>query len=519
MIKTLPDIIDYATQKFPKKEAFICGPISLSFKEMHQKTNQLAAYLQSLKVKKGDRIGIYTERSIESFIAVYGIMKAGAVFVPLDPTAPRTRTLSLLNDCGIEHIITTKLQAKKVIQFLSEEQPLRSIIGCPKETTVPSVTWDFVYNVSLEHYIPVEVQEYDLAYIMYTSGSTGAPKGIMHTHYSGLSYAKLSLKLYGISDKDRVATFPPLHFDQSTFGYFTSPLAGASTVIIQDAYTKLPASLSQLMQYQKISIWYSVPLILIQLVQKGLLEDRDLSPLRWVLFGGEVFITKYLRQLMEKWPQAKFCNVYGPAEVNQCSYYHLSTPLDIKDPMPIGYIWDDTEYKILDKNDLEVAQGNSGQLVVHTTTMMKGYWNNENLTKKSFYEDNGKIYYKTGDIFKLAADGKLMFLGRNDYQVKIRGYRVEITEIESVIARHNSIQEAAVIVLNGDNGEKEIVATVLPKSNVPITERELITYCKRSLSSYAVPSTVHIMDKYPRTSSAKIDKATLQRILIEKQHG
>lgn len=516
MIKILPDIIDVSTQKFPEKKAFICGATSLSFKEMQQKINQLAAYLQILEVKKGDRVGIYMERSIESFIAVYGIMKVGAVFVPLDPTAPRTRTLLLLNDCGIKHIITTTLQSKKVLKFLSEKQPLQSIIGCPKETTIPTVSWDFIYNLSLEQYVPVQVQESDLAYIMYTSGSTGAPKGIMHTHYSGLNYAKLSLELYKISEKDRVATFPPLHFDQSTFGYFTSPLASASTIIIQDAYTKLPASLSQLMEDQKISIWYSVPLILIQLVQKGLLEDRDLSSLRWVLFGGEVFIAKYLRQLMVKWPQAKFCNVYGPAEINQCSYYHLSTPLDIEDPMPIGYIWDDTEYKIVDKNDQEVAQGDSGQLVVHTTTMMKGYWNNEALTKKSFYEDNGKIYYKTGDIFRLAENGKLMFLGRNDYQVKIRGYRVEITEIESVIVRHDGIEEAAVLVLNGDNGEKELVATVLTKPNVSITERELIAYCKRSLSSYAVPSTIHILDTYPRTSSAKIDKGALKRILIEK---
>jgi amino acid adenylation domain-containing protein len=518
MIRTLPEIIDNAALKSPSNEAFKCGKVSFTFGQINQKMLQLAGYLQSLDVQKGDRVGIYMERCIESVIAVYGIMKAGAVFVPLDPTAPNSRTITLLNDCGVEHIITTNLQSKKIIKILGRKQMLKSIIGITKKDSIPSVSWDFIYNFSMSEFTPVKIDEQDVAYIMYTSGSTGNPKGIMHTHYSGLNYAKLSSKLYQVSEEDRVANISSLHFDISTFGYFSSPLARACTVIIQEAYTKLPLSLSKLIEDEKISIWYSVPLALIQLLQKGALEDRKMDALRWVLFGGEVFTAKYLYQLMKKWPQATFCNVYGPAEINQCSYFHLDSKSEVQDTIPIGYIWDDTECKILGHNDAEVDQGNPGELVVHSTTMMKGYWNNEELTKNSFYKEDDKTYYRTGDVFKREEEGKLLFLGRNDYQVKVRGYRIEIIEIEAVITKHEDVQEVAVLVLESGNDVKELIATVILKVNTVITEKILIAHCKTFLPSYAVPAKIYIMKKFPRISSVKIDRGAIKKILIKKNN-
>lgn len=515
MINTLTDILINANKKFPNNEAFKCGKNTLTFKELQKKTDQLAKHLQDVGVKKGDRVGIYMERSIESVIAVYGIMKTGAAFVPLDPTTPITRTVFLLNDCGIEHLVTTKLQSKKVTKILNEEQVLTSIIGFEKELKISVTSWNTIYNISLVTYIPVEIEKNDLAYIMYTSGSTGAPKGIMHTHFSGLNYAKLSSELYNISEKDRVANLPPLHFDQATFGYFSSPLACACTVIIPDAYTKLPASLSKLIEDEKITIWYSVPLALIQLLQKGILEDRNLTSLRWVLFGGEVFITKYLYQLMKKWPQATFCNVYGPAEVNQCTYYHLNSKSKPQDPIPVGHIWNETSYKILDKNDAEVLQGESGELVVKTTTMMAGYWNNEALTNTSFYKEGKSVYYRTGDIFNLNKIGELIFLGRNDFQVKIRGYRIEISEVEAVIANHENVDEVAVFAIETLNGEKELTAVILLKQGKELDNKLLMSYCKKLLPSYSIPSRINIMKDFPRTSSAKIDRGAIKKILIE----
>ncbi len=518
MLYNLTDILKNAAQSSPDGIAFRCGEDEFSYCELDRKTDQLAKYLIDSGVCKGDRVGIYMDRCIETSIAVYGIMKSGAAYVPLDPLAPHSRTLFLLRDCTIQHLITVKTQSKKISGLLASETGLQSIVGISIDVCVPTVSWNSIFEISLERCLPVKILESDLAYIMYTSGSTGAPKGIMHTHHSGLTYAKLSSDLYGLHSGDKVANHAPLHFDISTFGYFSAPLASATTVIVPDAYTKLPASLSTLMEQEKISIWYSVPLALIQLLMNGVLEKRDLTTLRWVLYGGENFAPKHVRSLMSYWPNATFCNVYGPAEVNQCTFYHIETPPSYDHQIPIGQVWANTAYHILDSTDRKVPQGASGELVVRAATMMKGYWNNAALTEKSMYKEFvspsvENLYYRTGDLVEENENGDLLFLGRNDRQIKIRGYRVELDEVESVLSRHNEVKEAAVF-LTTKNGENEISAAVTVVTGSKTTDDSLIAFCKSYLPPYAIPGQVHLLRKFPRTSSGKIKRKALTEILI-----
>jgi acyl-coenzyme A synthetase/AMP-(fatty) acid ligase len=345
---------------------------------------------------------------------------------------------------------------------------------------------------------------------MFTSGSTGAPKGIMHTHNSGLNYAKLSAELYSVTTNDRIGNHAPIHFDISTFGYFSSPLEGASTIIVTDAHTKLPISLSQLIAKEKLTIWYSVPLALIQILQAGILDKLNMESLRWVLFGGEVFGLKYLRELMRKWPNANFSNVYGPAEVNQCTYYNFNTFSEQTQQLPIGQVWRNTDFKILDDSDIPVANGEKGKLVISSGTMMKGYWNNEVLTKKSFYIDNldsglELVYYRTGDVVFEDENGVLFFSGRDDRQVKLRGYRIELDEIESVFINHPDVNEAAVIITD-EGGDREVYAAILLIPDKNITIKDLRQHCKSNLPTYAIPDTIEIFENLPKTSSGKIDR-------------
>lgn len=513
MISNLAQILDFNALKFASNIAFKCGNKQLSYKDIVTKTSKLASFLIKAGVKKGDRVGIYLERSIETAISVYGIMKAGAVFVPLDPSAPQSRTLYLLNDCNIKHLVSSKIQRKKVISFLEEQQPLLSIIGLDIKANIPSVNWNVIYNIELENYKPVEIKETDLAYIMYTSGSTGDPKGIMHTHKSGLSYARLSSDLYSVNELDQFANHAPLHFDISTFGYFTVPFSGGCTVILQDAHTVFPASLASLLEKENISIWYSVPLALIQLLKRGQLENRNFSHLRWVLFGGEVFTNKHLVTLAKLWPHASFSNVYGPAEVNQCTYYNFNDLQEIKNPLPLGAIWNDTEYLILNNNNEKVKQGVSGELLIHSPTMMKGYWNNSALTESSFYtdENTNKTYFKTGDLVSENKNKELLFLGRNDFQVKIRGYRVEINEVESIVANHCEVEEAAVFTVEKEDFTKELVMAVLLKKESNLKKLELLDFCKSHLPHYSVPQQLFFVQDFPRTSSGKIDRKELKK--------
>lgn len=518
MIYTLTDIIENSARQFPQRPAFCCGQDTLSFAKLNTKTSQLAKYLVNSGVKKGDRIGIYMERCMETAIAVYGIMKAGGAYVPLDPSAPHSRTTYLIEDCDIKHLIISAKQNNRVATIIEKETNLKSVVGSSEILSIPAVSWDDIFNIDITNYEPAKILESDLAYIMYTSGSTGAPKGIMHTHHSGLTYAKLSSQVYNLQYTDRIANHAPLYFDISTFGYFSAPLAAAATIIIPDAYTKLPASLSTLIEKEKITIWYSVPLALVQLLFKGILEKRDLSALRWVLYGGENFIPKHLSSLMNLWPNATFSNVYGPAEVNQCTYYHIENPPDNDNQIPIGKIWENTSYKIIDSNGLEVVNGESGELIVRSATMMKGYWNNPSLTEKSIYTENiapgiENVFYKTGDLVREEENGNLIFLGRNDRQIKIRGYRVELDEVESVLSRHQTVREVAVFIIENEKIEKEINAAIILKNGAIETQENLIAYCKASLPNYAVPSQIKFLSEFPRTSSGKIKRSEINNII------
>ncbi len=512
MVSTLANIIDYSAQRFSQKEAFKYLNTAITFKEARYKVNQLVHVLLENGLQKGDCIGIYMERNLESFISVHAILKAGGVFVPLDPTAPTERTLFLLKDCNIKLLLSSPLQYKKLIRLIDKKCSVDLIVGVKKKLPIKQIAWDVIFDTNIEDVnIDVEIDPSDLAYIMYTSGSTGNPKGIMHTHFSGLNYAKQSVDLYQVTDQDRVANFAPLHFDIATFGYFSSPLAGACTIMISDAHTQFPLSLSQLIEAEKISIWYSVPLALIQLLEKGNIAERDFSALRWIKFGGEVFIDKYLKKLVDYLPNVQFCNVYGPAEVNQCTYYHVNTS-NIKDPLPIGSVWSNTTFKILTSNNIEVAVGEIGELVVQTITMMKGYWNNEELTNNSLYIDKDQnVFYKTGDLAYQNQDKELVFAGRKDTIVKIRGYRVDLGEIEAILTKHQNIEEAAAIITGKEN-EKRILAYITLSKEM--NKKAIEQLCKQFLPTYAVPSEIRILKSLPRTTSGKISRKQIKKMIF-----
>ena len=524
MLYLLSHTIDDSAERSPEQEAFRFEGKSLTYTELVKKANSLANLLKEQGIQRGERVGIYLNKSLESAVAIYGIMKAGAAYVPLDPTAPATRIGFILNNCGIRCLITQPQKRSRVQEILVESTPLKFIIGLAEETELPVSTfsWETVGEISGEYPPDVKILEQDLAYIMYTSGSTGEPKGIMHTHHSGLTYAKMAAQTYGLDQSDRLGNHSPLHFDMSTLDYFSSPLVGATTVIIPEAYTKLPASLSQAIEKEKLTVWYSVPYALIQLLQRGLLSTRNLTSLRWVLFGGETFPPKYLYELMQRLPQARFSNVYGPAEINQCTYYHIPPLTKIPDePVPIGRIWDIAEELVLDEQDRVVSPGEVGELLVRTPTMMYGYWQNPDLNRKAFFHrpvggNRQEIFYRTGDLVRLQPDGNYRFCGRKDRQIKTRGYRVELDEIETALISHPQVEEAGVFAVPDDAGTQHIEAAVTLKEESNLTEIELIRYAATCLPKYGVPLQIEIRQELPRTTSGKINRKALQQEALVK---
>lgn len=518
--------VDNAAEHFAGRPAFRFLDTTLTYAQLAERTNQLAWVLVEQGVKRGDRVGILMHKSAESPVAVHGIMKSGAAYVPLDPGAPLSRLKNIIQHCGIRCLVTHGQKQQQVHTLLQESAGLQCVIGLEEveEAGIHCVGWQDVASAPGDAPPRTGLMEQDLAYIMYTSGSTGIPKGIMHTHASGLSYARTAAETYGITHEDKLGNHSPLHFDMSTLDYFSAPLRGACTVIIPEAYTKLPASLSTLIQKERLTIWYSVPFALIQLLLHGLLEERDMSSLRWILFGGEPFAAKHLHALRHLWPQARFSNVYGPAEVNQCTYYHIpQNAPDSDEPPPIGRVWQNAEGLIVDERDRQVARGEPGELLIRTPTMMRGYWNAAAINKHAFYDrpaEGGMSdrFYRTGDLVEERKDGLMVFLGRMDRQIKVRGYRVELDEIESVLTAHECVEEAAVYAVPGIADAKSIEAAVIAAGAPADFENQLRKHCAKHLPNYALPKTLRRMASFPRTTSGKIDRRSL-RAEVLGQHG
>ncbi len=512
----LTDAIQRWVIETPDHPAFRFNGKNLDYAGLWEKAGRLAKTLIDNGVRRGDRVGIYMNKGLETPVAVYGIMRAGAVFVPLDASAPAARLRHMIEHCGIRVLVSHPPKAGSIPELLNGSSGLDCIIGMadPGDSDCRMISWEAVDAVS-ENIADAVVTGQDLAYIMYTSGSTGLPKGIMHSHDSGLSYARMAVRTYGLNSNDRLGNHSPLHFDMSTLDYFAGPLAGATTVIIPEAYTMLPASLSKLVEEERLTIWYSVPYALIQLLLRGVLEQRDAGSLRWVLFGGEPFPPKHLYALMEQWPQARFSNVYGPAEVNQCTYYHVpQSASDTDQPIPIGQVWKDAEALIVDDDDRPVIDGEAGELLIRAPTMMSGYWEQPELNAAAFYDrrvaDRTERFYRTGDLVVVNSEGLLDFVGRKDRQVKIRGYRVELDEVESVLAAHPQVEESGVFPLPGDAESLQIGAAVIIRDAAVVTTDELREFAARRLPVYALPARVWIRSSFPRTTSGKVDRRALQ---------
>lgn len=472
--------------------------------------------LHETGVSRGDRVGIYLHKSIETATAVYGIMKAGAAYVPIDPLAPPARLSAVIEDASIRHLVTHDLKKADVARLLDSGASLRAVVGLSSsDIPVASLSWEDVLSASTARR-PSLVKQTDMAYMMYTSGTTGEPKGIVHTHASGLSYALFAAKTYELNEHDRLSGFPLLHFDQSTFDYFSGPSAGATTVIIPEAYMRLPASLSKLIQDERLTVWYSVPLALVQLLNGGVLEDRDLSHLRWVLFGGEPLPVGHLRRLMQLLPRARFSNVYGPAEVNQVTIFNLASPSSLEDEVPLGSVWGNADGMVVDEHGDPVPQGEIGELVVSTPAIMQGYWNRPDLTRQALLRRSSasgrvKIFYRTGDLVRQAADDTLYFVGRRDRQVKVRGHRIELDALETAIQGANAVDRAAVYMVQSDAGDSTVFAAVTPIPNVDLDTAEIYRHLSDRIPKYALPEVIHVVSELPLTTTGKIDHKALQK--------
>lgn len=517
MIYLLQHTVQAAAQRTPDHPAFVCGQQVLTYAELATAARNLAVSLQGVGVEPGDRVGILLPRCLETAIAIYGPLEAGAVYVPLNPKAPTAYNLGIIEQCGINVLITLPNQRRTLKNLMDARPQVQCIVGGGNaDYGTTQLTWEEALAPDEAAYKKPRAVATDLAYIIYTSGSTGTPKGIMHSHASGLAFARNAVARYGFTAQDRFGNHAPIYFDISQLAYFASPLVGATAVIASDAETIFPASLGKMMEREKITVWYSVPLALVQLLNSGVADTLDLKTLKWVFYAGEAMAPKFARQLLECLPNTRLGNWYGPAETNVCTCYDLPGPPIGDAPIPIGEVWDNTDRLIVDEQNQPVATGEAGELLIRSSTQMLGYWNLPEQSAKAWHiaERANAIsyrYYRTGDLVREDANGILQLVGRADTQVKVRGYRIELGAIERLLISHPHVREAiAFTVPSAEENALDLLAAVVLDDDGPTGEKELLAHLGAHLPPYAVPGKILVKPNFPRTATGKIDRQSIR---------
>lgn len=519
---TLSGLISDKAMVAPEQGCLIDGDRTLTYAEAARAVEQTTAALVSLGISAGDRVGVHFNKSADGFIAMHAAVSAGAVAVPLDPGSPASRLARICDQMQIS-VVLSHAPRRKSLEAIHGIHRLRAVIGLDLDLD-GCVALGPEDVRSHDGCPPVKVESTDLAYIVTTSGSTGEPKGISHTHESGRAYGEMTLRTYDLGSSDRVADISPHHFDISTFSLWSTPLAGATNVVVNEAYQRLPASHSQLLADRAVTIWYSVPFLIQQLVLRGDLDNRDLSALRWVHFGGEVIPSETIGAMMRHCPNARFANIFGPAEVNQVTLAIFDSPPPTDVPLSIGRPLDNSTIRLIDPGESKpllknvVAAGEVGEMWAATPQLMKGYWHRDELNREVLKSVDGQTFYRTGDLVSANESGEMSFHGRVDHQVKVRGFRIELegieVDLETLVQRMGTAENVVVAVHRRESGEDEIIAGVLGGSS-SFDEAEFLRAAASVVPTYAVPTATVRLSSTAFTGSGKLDRRVLREQAVE----
>jgi len=519
----LHELLSDTAADLPDNTAVLFNNNQITYAELDKRSNRLANWLVTMGVKPQDRIGIYMPRSIHSIISVFGILKAGAIYVPVDPFCPESRLQYIVNKCEIAILLTCRDKLSKVSGTFSKDSPLQSVLimdgliaNLEANPAIKLHWWEREQKGVSEAPHRAKIIDTELSYILFTSGSTGNPKGVMLSHRNALTFVNMACKFFKISNKDVFSNISPLHFDLSVFDLYVAFSAGAAVAIVPESIAIFPSKLAEFIDHYKITVWNSVPSALALLAAFANLDRCDLSSLRLILFAGEVFPVKYLRQLKRTIPHAQFYNIYGQTEANSSTYYLVDRiPDEDTSLIPIGKPFPDFDVFALDENGRPINdQRTQGELYVRSETIAAGYWKDPEQSRGKFVENplspgSGEIVYKTGDVVRMDGDGNYIFLGRVDHMIKSRGYRIEIGEIETILANHPEIKMAVVIPIPDELIGNRLAAIIVPSEGSHIEKEEIVKYCSRLLPKYMVPEIVEFRDSLPMTSSGKADRKQL----------
>ena len=487
--------------------------IRFSYEDVNTRANKVARILLEFGVGRRDVVCIFNTKLFDGFASMLACLKIGAVYANLDLTSPDRRIEKMLSTCdpalilydADEHNMPESLRKRSEVAglgFASEE--FAGLVGSAD-------------GENLE--ITKRVTSSDPAYIMFTSGSTGAPKGAVMSHGNVLNLIAWGREAFRIVPTDVFTNVNPIYFDNSVFDFYVSLFNGASLCPISSEVTSRPKRLVECINRLECTLWFSVPSLLIYLLTMRALKKDDFPHVRTIVFGGEGFPKSKLVQLYELFGnRIRLVNVYGPTECTCiCSSYVISE-VDFEEMSalpPLGHIVPNFDYRI-DALDQDVRD--FGELVLAGPNVGLGYYNDASRTAEAFLpapERRGihRITYRTGDLVFRSADEQLHFRGRVDNQIKHMGYRIELGEIETAFSTLGCVDEVGVIYRRDDTGMGQIIAFVGADSEVDGIQ--LLRDVKEILPAYMVPKRVHVLDALPKSRNGKVDRSRLLELSAE----
>jgi amino acid adenylation domain-containing protein len=508
----LADYLEASAARFGDRVAVVNPDgVRITYAELNRQADAVAGFLLARGIERGDRVGVVLPKTSAALASLFGVMKAGAVFVPVDATAPAERGRRILADCQVRGLVVDGGILAAIDDGSSAAARVATIVvGATRKDAAAGETTP--YDDVCRHAGPavrVERSEADLAYIIYTSGSTGMPKGAMITHRNAVSFVEWCSSVLQPTPDDRFASHTPFHFDASVQDVYPAIAHGASLHLVSEDVAKSPKALAAFIAERQITVWSSTPSALIMLLQFGNLDARSGSSIRVVSFGGEVFPVKHLRELQRRWPSAVYYNMYGPTETTTgCTFARIPAviPDDRELPYPIGFPCSHCRALVLDADGREVADGEEGLLHISGPSIFAGYWNRPDETAAVFSERAGVRWYNTGDLVRWDPNEGFTFAGRKDRMVKRRGYRIELGEIERALYLHPRVQEAAVVsVADADAGVRIVAVVACAEGGPAPSIIELKTFCASRLPSYMSPDRFIFQPRLPKTSTDKID--------------
>lgn len=515
----LDTLLIQAAEQRPDHVAVEDARGALTYGALNESAGRIAAVLRDLGVLPGDRVGLLHPKSADAVAALYGIMGAGGAYVPLDLGSPAARLGAIIRDCGIRVLIGDSTSAARL--FASERSlPIEHLVRLDDAASATGVhsTTNVVTRNEVDAASPVSAcdsADDALAYILYTSGSTGAPKGVMISHGNAWAFVDWARQTIGIGPDDRLSSHAPFHFDLSVFDLYVASAARATVCIVPDGTAMFPASLSEWIEARGISVWYSVPSALVQMGERGRVDRFAFERLRRVCFAGEVMPSRHLRAWMERLSRARWFNLYGPTETNVCTYYEPTCPPADDAPIPIGHAASGDVIYLLGEDGRVIRDpGVEGEVWVDGPTVARGYFGDERKTAEQFVvrrelAGHDRPLYRTGDLAAWRADGELLFHGRRDSMIKCRGYRIELGEIEAAAHGCPAVEEACAVAIPDEQIGHRIRLVVVPRGGTTLDRAEVERRLLERLPRYMMPGELVVAMDLPRTSSGKIDRQRL----------